>query len=887
MFSTQQQIETLKSNGSLSVGEDYSLILQSLGLDYKPVDFYWQVGEITKTQGWILHLSVVLSQISKLLEHIIPILLKEDVPFKIAMTEFIAEDMLNGNFGLAKIGKIVSFYPATEATALALAKKLVGLTKSYKGPNIPTDIRLGSIVYTRYGSFNPVIKSNALGSEEKYIYDGNGQLIKDPFTIPFQLPEGVTWPFQQLTAPKLPEPPKLLNHIYKLIDILKPDARGNVFKGLYVKNLFKVKQCVIKQGFSGMSSDKAGRDIQDRLIWQYELYKELSDVVPLPVIYDLFKEENSTVLVMEFIKGDSLFDKLAEINRLSASWQDLPNADYSRVLEYAVEMTKIINRMHERGYVHRDIVPVNFLLNKKDKIFLIDIELAYSLKANSPNPPFKLGTFGFMSPEQETLQQPTINEDIYGLGATLLYIFTGIFPVKFNTVDTKALSDNLCFFIGNYAVAEMIANCLHQNPRARSKMDYIQEVLRDYQAERKTSSKSSEFQNQGPQGANKHFLAKTVASAVNGLTEPPIIVKNNLWYSRHVNVENYTSNKNKQYSVRPGLLEGICGPLYVLARIKKAGICIASCNEAISTAWEFLKNNHFTRLPEMSPGLYRGSAGFALTLAQNIRGGLLEDDESNREIIQNCLHQANDEINLANGITGQGFSLLLCKDFINNDNFERLLDKIVCNLLSQQKKDGSWLKSNGKYLHIGYDDTGVLSFLLEYLLVHQTSEVKTAVLKGLTQVTSDKQKIKQFYELVASRESYELGDGGIGMIFTLIKAYEVLHEDIFRKLAEDALLKYPPRIIHNNFNQENGLAAIGELYLEAWRVFKKEEWMQRADWIANVFVHSLFKTENNKGYWVMEQNNPPTADYLIGNSGVLHFLARCLVPDKIGYGLLQ
>ena len=99
--------------------------------------------------------------------------------------------------------------------------------------------------------------------------------------------------------------------------------------------------------------------------------------------------------------------------------------------------------------------------------------------------------------------------------------------------------------------------------------------------------------------------------------------------------------------------------------------------------------------------------------------------------------------------------------------------------------------------------------------------------------------------------------------------------------------KYPPRIIHTNYTQENGLAAIGEVYLEAFRVFKNEEWQHRADWIANVFIHSFFKIADGSGHWVMEQNNPPTADLLIGNSGIIHFLARRLNSDKIGYRLLK
>jgi len=83
------------------------------------------------------------------------------------------------------------------------------------------------------------------------------------------------------------------------------------------------------------------------------------------------------------------------------------------------------------------------------------------------------------------------------------------------------------------------------------------------------------------------------------------------------------------------------------------------------------------------------------------------------------------------------------------------------------------------------------------------------------------------------------------------------------------------------------LAAIGELYLEAWRVFKDQEWKSRAEWIAALLANCVYRIRPDSGLWVMEQNNPPTAGFLTGNSGVIHFLARFWKPDKIKYRLLK
>jgi serine/threonine protein kinase len=894
MLSCSEYSATIENEIPSSCFENYGLLLHSFNLNYKKEGYYWQVGEINRTQGWILHLSAVLSQVQYLLKSILNFLGRQNVPFKIIANAIAAEDLLAGSLGIAQMGKIISIYPENDTVALELAHQLIGLTKSFKGPFIPTDICLGGIVFTRYGSFNPIIKLNGRGIEEKYIYDAKGNLIRDPYAVPFCLPHGVTWPFGNLTEPIIPKPPKLLNYIYKITDTLKPDPRGNVYKGLYVRNFLKVKSCVIKQGFANMSSDYYGRDIRDRLIWQNELSKELADIVPMPAIYDLIQEPGVTILVMEYIKGDSLLDKLAVLNPLSTSWQDRPLANSVQVLKYAIEIAEIISRIHNRGYVHRDVVPVNFLITQKDELYLIDLELAYSLRQKLPDPPFILGTRGFMSPEQGAQSRfPTVKEDIYGLGATLLHLFTELYPIKFNTRDSNLLFKYLYFFVADEEIAAIIAKSLHHDPNLRPAVSAILEVLIKYQNEiqlhaelpKKLSAK---------QNMSDDTLKDTILSALDGLSNPPIIITNDLWYSKYVNAVNFVANKAKEYALNPGTIEGISGTLYVLARIHNAGQNIDKCTKSFIKGWSWIVENHIDRKSEISAGLYRGAAGIALALAAAIQSGLLEDTQLNRDRIQRLLLSKNDKLNLANGIAGQGISALKCKEYLSQETLRDIQENILNTLFSNQQKNGLWLKTSAKstktdkYVpNIGYDDTGIIWYLLAYHSIYPSVEIQRAVTKALDEILSDRKLMNSFNEFVASRNSYEIGDGGKGLIVMLIKAFEVLHQDIYRKVAEDALLKYPRRIVHPNFDQESGLAGLGEVYLEAWRVFSDEEWKYRANWISDVFINCFFKIEGGSGHWVMEQNNPPTADFFTGNSGVLHFLTRCLYPDKIGYRLLN
>jgi hypothetical protein len=71
------------------------------------------------------------------------------------------------------------------------------------------------------------------------------------------------------------------------------------------------------------------------------------------------------------------------------------------------------------------------------------------------------------------------------------------------------------------------------------------------------------------------------------------------------------------------------------------------------------------------------------------------------------------------------------------------------------------------------------------------------------------------------------------------------------------------------------------------RVFKADEWRQRADWITAFFLHTFCRNTDNSGYWIMEENNTPTADLQVGVGGIIHYLARSIQPEKIGYRLLN
>jgi len=876
---------------------DYSEILNFYGLKYVISDYYYQIGEITQVQGWILHLSVVATQAEGLIHLVTPMLNSENIPFKIVMDRETCSNTLNGFFGKAQIGKVMSIYPENEKTALNLAKKLVHLTKDFDGPKIPTDICLGNIVYTRYGGFNPVKLVNNNGQEENYIYGQNGELICDEYAIPFKLPEGVLWPFTELASPIPPPPKKIFKKIYKPLTILKSDVRGDVYKGIYLKNLFKVADCVIKQGNKNMSSDYIGRNIYHRLQWQMELHRDLADKIPMPKILDLFQEDEDTYLVMEYIKGPSLSDLRGMIDPDYNSWRHLTPRASLRLLNYLISIVEIIEVFHKNGYVHRDLAPGNFLIDKNEKIHLIDIELSYSYKEKKPEFPFQYGTSGFMSPEQQMVQEPTVKEDIYGLGGLMLITFTSLSPVKFITGYSDILTRNIQFFIDNEAMAQLIASCLEFDPDRRPSIQEIRECLIEHKAElqeRLISKKS-------PQQIvlDTVMLKDTIAAAINGLVHYPIVSNNDFWYSRMGKNENFERRQNREYTRYAGLHEGMGGVIYMLARAKFTGFDISTCLNRYYKGWEYIQEKYFDHIEQNPAGLYDGGAGIALAFAEGIRAGLIDDNSITRNKILSAVKMPVKELNLSEGLAGQGIAILQCEEFMEETTAQLLLKQIADKLVATQEKDGSWLtepvrsgKEGYKNISMASGIGGICWSLLCLGRRHnniQALDAASKALKWIQRKTNDLKYLfqpREFKKIVGDNNSK--GDERKGLVLTFIKAYEITQDPKYKRAAEEALLHYPAHLLKNDFTQESGMAAMGEIYLEAWKVFKNEEWRRRAEWIANVYLHTFVPNKStSSGFWRMEEDDDPTADFMVGNSGIIHFLLRMAAPEKVGYRILE
>jgi len=129
---------------------------------------------------------------------------------------------------------------------------------------------------------------------------------------------------------------------------------------------------------------------------------------------DLFEDEHSRFLVIEWIDGESL-----------AAALDRGPLGVPETLRLAGRLASALGAAHRAGIVHGDVTPRNVLLRsgRVDDAVLVDFGTARARGGLAPGGP--IGTPGYMSPEQARGDRMGPTADIFSLGAVLFECLTG------------------------------------------------------------------------------------------------------------------------------------------------------------------------------------------------------------------------------------------------------------------------------------------------------------------------------------------------------------------------------------------------------------------------------------------------------------------------------
>ncbi len=171
----------------------------------------------------------------------------------------------------------------------------------------------------------------------------------------------------------------------------------------------------------------ADTDMRERFEREARVISQLSHPHICP-LFDVGDEKGTAFLVMEYLEGETLADRLQR-----------GALTLAETLRLGVEISSALDAAHRQGVVHRDLKPGNVMLTKTGAK-LLDFGLAkIGAAAGAPGgvsmmpttPPNLtaqgtiIGTFQYMSPEQLEGKEADARTDIFAFGCVLYEMATG------------------------------------------------------------------------------------------------------------------------------------------------------------------------------------------------------------------------------------------------------------------------------------------------------------------------------------------------------------------------------------------------------------------------------------------------------------------------------
>lgn len=144
----------------------------------------------------------------------------------------------------------------------------------------------------------------------------------------------------------------------------------------------------------------------------------------IATIYELFEHQGEWLMVMEFVRGETLENMIARMGPLSAQ----------RSAEFCMQALAALAHAHSMGVVHRDLKPANLMVTENGAIKVMDFGIARVTGGEHlTNAGFMMGTPSYMAPEQVRGGDIDARTDLYAMGVVFYRLCTGKLPFKGDT----------------------------------------------------------------------------------------------------------------------------------------------------------------------------------------------------------------------------------------------------------------------------------------------------------------------------------------------------------------------------------------------------------------------------------------------------------------------
>ncbi|MFC4912994.1 class IV lanthionine synthetase LanL [Actinomadura gamaensis] len=845
----------------------------------------WPPRPLDATQGWKLHVAARPGTLRETLRRAVPVLERHGCAFKV-VKDLPSLAALNApNASVTSVGKAITVYPEAgifREVARDLGEALAGM----EAPPVRSDRRLrpDSPVYYRYGPFAPRYSVDVNGRPMLVVTGPEGEEFPGAAGRYFACPPWERDPFEPAPAPfkgggagACSETPILLDGSYpspdgarrvvladryELVSGVQNSARGRIYRG---RDLHTGDAVFIKEAHAYVGGDDADTDCRANLRHERRVLEALDPFPGVPGVVDHFQLGQDEFLVLASVGCRNLFQDVVDhgVYLDGPAEQTLGERGLGRL---AGRLAELLNRVHERGVIVRDLSPKNVVLDDSGGVWLVDFEIA-RLDGHQ-----RQGyTRGYSAPGQRRNRPAQVEDDYFALGATLYYAAIGSDPVMIHQDEARNARQSLaalaCAYPDGGPTLDHLPGLLDAARAARAAAFDTLRHGRPAAPAARTSSRASERRPlpADPEDRSKHLLGATLHSTV-----------------RHAE---RMLRESTGTPVRTDAWQGVAGPGTELLHHLDSG------TDVRTLVLEMARHAASSPILRSSPpGLLFGRTGTALFLASAARR---LGDDALLDAVQAITPPDPDRLSeieigdFATGLAGIGTGHLALSALTGDDAHLRVAAECARRLTVGDFREPvaeTVTPPAAVVVGLGYAHgrAGIASFLLAHHAATGDPTVLPAIDEHYTALLRRLPELLTAITRPAARPmsaSWCQGLAGIGT--SLLHAATALGDDACRAAALQAAtasLHMVPRM--HIVTQCCGSASIGELFVDLAAATGDDTHLQQAHYVLRLMTARCGGTPDQPEY----PDNSLTATsaaWGTGSSGILTFLRRLHQPTTI------
>jgi serine/threonine protein kinase len=203
----------------------------------------------------------------------------------------------------------------------------------------------------------------------------------------------------------------LINNKYIILEEIGEGSFGKIYKGKNIRTneLVAIKIEPIKNGTRLLKNESI-------------IYQFLNNVSDIPNVKWYGKDKFNYYMVINLL-GESLQNMKDTRTRFSLKL----------ILQIGIQILVLLRTLHDKGLVHRDVKPDNFLLglnDKRNQLNIIDFGFCKSYIHNDQHIPMKktsnlIGSLSYASINAHNFIELSRRDDLESLGYILIYLYLG------------------------------------------------------------------------------------------------------------------------------------------------------------------------------------------------------------------------------------------------------------------------------------------------------------------------------------------------------------------------------------------------------------------------------------------------------------------------------